>query len=792
MLNRILVLLLITASLITAQDFTDIRIYINPGHGGHDSDDRYIAATGFWESDGNLGKGLYLRDILTSFSATTKMSRTTNNTSDDLGLSVIVADANNFDADYFHAIHSNGYQGTSNYTLILFQGGDNSPTYAGAKTMGSYLADEIYKAHRTTTKYNRGDADFYGTGQPYLGVFKGLTMPGTLSEGSFHDYIPESWRLRNDAYLQHEAWAITKAFIKYFELDNLPYGEIAGILRDPFDLVNYFALTSDKKKPLNLVKATLMQENKLYLGDDLNNGFFMFDKVPPGTYDIILEAEDYLADTIYSVTVSASNTTFVDKNLLAAPNYSPPVITSFTPSETENVRLNSDFVFEFNVKMDPISVEQSFSIIPNIPGSFSWELNNKRMTFKPSEFLKGGTTYQILISGFAKSAYNVLIEEAFSNTFSTRSSLTLIKTYPDQNTHNISSTVKIKLKFDAPINEFLLGGNVFFQDEAGENVELNSLDEIDYGNGWIIFEPLDPLKNNSNYQIKLLNGIQDIDGSNLSSDTTIFFRTGPNIISEGTILSDFEEIGNWWQPDQSGSTAGIDPDKTIFAIADAKAIDGSHSGKLNYLFNIDSLGICRIYNQSEPQLNSTSKNFGIWIFGDFSYNILEYWFRDNLGTNTPIFVDTLNWTGWKFKEIDLSSYSNLAFHSIVVSQNKFGEKSGQLYFDAIQTDVIVTGINSENDNMPKEFVLEQNYPNPFNPTTTISYTVPSSVKSEKANVKLIVYDVLGREVKTLVNRTQSSGNYEVTFDASDLPSGIYYYQLNVGEFIETKNMVLLK
>ncbi|MCB9207452.1 MAG: N-acetylmuramoyl-L-alanine amidase [Ignavibacteriales bacterium] len=195
--------------------FYRIRIYINPGHGGHDSNDRYIAATGFWESEGNLGKGLHLRDILDSMNAITKMSRTTNNTNDDLGLSVIAADANNFDADYMHSIHSNAYNGQSNYTLILFQGKDNAPTYPEAKVMGGYLADEIFKAHRTSTKYNRGDADFYGTGQPYLGVFKGLTMPGTLSEGSFHDYIPESFRLKNDAYLDHEAWAITKAFIKY-------------------------------------------------------------------------------------------------------------------------------------------------------------------------------------------------------------------------------------------------------------------------------------------------------------------------------------------------------------------------------------------------------------------------------------------------------------------------------------------------------------------------------------------------------------------------------------------------
>ncbi len=261
MLNKIIIVLLLAVINIFSQNLLGTKIYINPGHGGYDSNDRYIAATGFWESDGNLGKGLALRDILNKYGASIKMSRTTNTSADDLGLSVIAADANNFDADYFHSIHSNGYQGTSNYTLILFQGGDNSPTYPDSKIMGALLGTEIMKAHRTTAKYNRGDFDFYGTGQAYLGVFKGLIMPGTLSEGSFHDYIPESWRLRNEYYLKHEAWAIAKAFLQYFSQPQFSFGEIAGIVRDPFlisKLLIIFAATDDRNKPVNNIKVTLL------------------------------------------------------------------------------------------------------------------------------------------------------------------------------------------------------------------------------------------------------------------------------------------------------------------------------------------------------------------------------------------------------------------------------------------------------------------------------------------------------------------------------------------------------
>ena len=88
--------------------------------------------------------------------------------------------------------------------------------------------------------------------------------------------------------------------------------------------------------------------------------------------------------------------------------------------------------------------------------------------------------------------------------------------------------------------------------------------------------------------------------------------------------------------------------------------------------------------------------------------------------------------------------------------------------------------------------LLQNYPNPFNPVTTIKYTIPFDAKREKINVNLIVYDILGRKIATIVNHEQKSGNYQVTFDASQLSSGVYYYQLKTNNFIKTKKMTLVK
>jgi len=95
--------------------------------------------------------------------------------------------------------------------------------------------------------------------------------------------------------------------------------------------------------------------------------------------------------------------------------------------------------------------------------------------------------------------------------------------------------------------------------------------------------------------------------------------------------------------------------------------------------------------------------------------------------------------------------------------------------------------NIENKSVPDKFLLGQNYPNPFNPSTVISFAIPT-----QAFVTVKVYDILGREVKTLMNETKPVGYYEINFNASDLPSGTYIYEIRAGNFVETKKMILLK
>ncbi len=99
----------------------------------------------------------------------------------------------------------------------------------------------------------------------------------------------------------------------------------------------------------------------------------------------------------------------------------------------------------------------------------------------------------------------------------------------------------------------------------------------------------------------------------------------------------------------------------------------------------------------------------------------------------------------------------------------------------------ITDLEDENIISPAEFNLEQNYPNPFNNSTVIRYAIP-----KEGLVTLKIYDIIGEEVATLVNETRQAGNYQVAFNSEDLTSGVYFYRLQAGDFVQTRKMILLK
>ncbi len=152
-----------------------------------------------------------------------------------------------------------------------------------------------------------------------------------------------------------------------------------------------------------------------------------------------------------------------------------------------------------------------------------------------------------------------------------------------------------------------------------------------------------------------------------------------------------------------------------------------------------------------------------------------------------IMFTTNGGTNWVIEE-----GSNYWFDCIAVYQRIkawCGSSSGRVWYTYLQPPV---GINGNTGRIPDSYILHQNYPNPFNPATKIKFSIPPSKGTRGMMTRLIVYDMLGREIKTLIDKELKAGEYEINFDASNYSSGIYFYTLSSGDFYETKKMILIK
>jgi hypothetical protein len=162
------------------------------------------------------------------------------------------------------------------------------------------------------------------------------------------------------------------------------------------------------------------------------------------------------------------------------------------------------------------------------------------------------------------------------------------------------------------------------------------------------------------------------------------------------------------------------------------------------------------------------------------YQVFRSAYPNTTGVNAPTTAGTHTFY-YTYKK--LSNWADTSIYTVAFVQNDVNKEvinSGRGHY-------IPTNIGGNNPGIPLEYKLHQNYPNPFNPVTKISYDIPKS-----GIVSLMVYDVLGNEIKSLVNGFISAGKYDYEFNASKLSSGIYYYMLISGDFNSTKKMILLK
>jgi len=370
---------------------------------------------------------------------------------------------------------------------------------------------------------------------------------------------------------------------------------------------------------------------------------------------------------------------------------------------------------------------------------------------------------------------------------------------------DVAETYSIAKGSDGRIGILYIINGILFPNENGSVFFMESTD-----NGSTFGTPTKIFNANISSSGDSLGALRGIQLAYLGNVPKAVFETCKQS-SIGYFANDGKNNIRFW----SSSLPGSDPNRSII-IADTSRV-GYHP-LINTGTNHDVYTcICR------PTIGVSSDGTGVFIAFIVPSNyvggsvdtvsFMDVWltYSANNGSNwvAPIKINSVTpIRDWNYPSI--SSVNDNTFNYYYVNMTMLsdsipgsylyhpdnGESNAKCMF--VRVGIPRTSrVNNISSNIPGEYKLYQNYPNPFNPTTKIKFDIPANVKRETSNVKLIMYDILGKEVATLVNEKLNTGSYEIPFNTSQfpdyqLPSGIYFYKLETENFTDVKKLVLIK
>ena len=668
---------------------SDFRIYINPGHGGYTGDDRNMAiypfaqgdTLGFWESSSNLHKGLKLDTMLRTLGFQTKLSRVLNRQEDDRALSAIVAEANAWESDFMLSIHSNAGN-PSNYILQLYAGIDlddqqqsyptPTPCSAESREITTLLGNILYE--NEVTCWSRepvisGDKTFarkiMGWSNGY-GVLRGLTVPGTISEGCMHDYIPETYRLMNMDYKWRESFYFARTFMEYFCHSQLPYGAIGGQLRDSYQKqispdIHPRRGSRDVLRPLNRATVELYQDGKLlqtYTTDTLYNGCYFFWNLQPGKYVVRGHLDGYYD---YTDTLDVVNNKIAYSNmLLSMQRQTPPEVVAYTPNVaiTDSVQVSTQITMSFNWDMHEDSTAAAFSISPEVDGTITFEDGGRLLRFTPTTRFEPGVEYTVTLSTEAchpDVMFPNHLQQPFTFKFRTlyRGHVNVVQSYPRSGDTDIPLQPSFMTFFDANIVGSSVSKNVAVLDAEDNAVKINSrsfaYNKASEQYGSVTFELTKALTPETDYRLVWYPEVKDMEGILLMDTVVIPFRTSKAVATDMPVVNPLDTVFFEGDLDASDATA------SAYAFANKnKKVNGQASNQLYYTFTEPSAEA--VYAALDPSLvvgNSNSR-LGLYVFSDYSF--CELYARWAVAGDVQYTkICTLDYAGWKFCEADMST-----------------------------------------------------------------------------------------------------------------------------------------
>ena len=709
---------------------SSVKIYINPGHGGYESDDRlmylypifvnqvvqepYTREQSFWESVSNLDKGMRLDTMLRDLGFKTKMSRITNTGDDDKDLYDIVVEANTYGANFMLSIHSNAGN-PSNYILQLYSGrteGDNS-SYSDmpvnevtSRKIATLMGDNQYMNEVscwTRVPMIAGDKTFakniMGWSNGY-GVLRWLRVPGTLSEGMMHDYLPETYRLMNIDYKRQESFYFAKTFYTWFCEKELPYGAIGGRIHDVYQKQLFPDYkpnknTRDVYRPILKGLVELWQDgNKLasYTTDTLYNGCYFFWNLQPGTYVVKATPDGYYAQ---------EQTLVVENNKISYANFglqmkreTPPEVLDYSPKVeiTDSVLVSTQLTISFNWDMDEEETAKALTITPAVEGTITFEDDAHTLRFKPASRFEPGTEYTVTLSTDAchpDATFANHLQEPFIFKFRTqnRGSVRVIQTYPANGSEGNPVDAAFIAIFDGKLAN---SSNKYFKvydadgkdiSPASRNVKLNGAAPAPYGSAKFELKA-GTLKANSEYKMVIGAEVADVNGVIVNDPVTITFKTGDEVTSALPIFNNLDTL--YFEGDKETSV-GVTSVSTLRNTA--SKFEGLASNKLTYTFSETNGEAVYVIDDVTAIKGNSLSTLGMHVFGDYTFNTLyAKWAVDGDIQYTKIC--DLDYAGWLYQEANTVAlpagvdYQFMGFK--IVRGSSFLSEKGEVSIDAIR------------------------------------------------------------------------------------------------------------
>lgn len=718
---------------IQSQDLSGVKICLDPGHGfvPGQASQCSDAETKRFESYINHIVVPYLKQYLLSYNATIITTRADyDSISPCITLTQRKAIANNNNVHFFHSVHHNAFNGTSNYSLSLFKQNNNqvcpngNPAWPGqADAMANIQAGRLNSALQTTSGIHRGDMCFLGFN---LGVLSTLNMPGTLSEASFFDFPAEKLRLQNLDYLRTEAEALFHSFLQYYNKPIPEHGSLVGIVTD---------MTSNQ--PAKNVKVRIHSINKEYIVDNIGNGFYRLDSLQAGTYqvsvigpmDTTTTSVNILASRINVRNLAITRTEVVGNVKLRTVIGQAGALqaTWEKPSGT----VDSYYVW---LSQDPNQFPDTITryVAGNATGTVFIGLEQNKSYYirvKAKNNISESPNYSKVYGTYtAGPIVKVLIVDGF-NRFGNNGSLNS----PDHNlaTFYSEGLKQINLKFETVSNSAVNNINQFYPykyviwfvgDESTEDESFSTAEQ-------------EIIKN--------------------------YLKGGGKLFITGSEIA--------WDLDQNGTAT----DKSFFNnylkaqyIADNPTPNvASVIGVQNSFFDNMNFSFGQVYPDDSPDVINPING---------SVPILKY-------NETQIAAHSFEGTFPEGTQEGKLVYIGFGVESIsdLNIRNEIIQKISEFFIGT-------TNVENEFNIIPDNFSLNV-YPNPFNPSTNILINI-----SESSVYNISVFNILGEKIFEIENGELQPGSYKYNLNFDEYSSGIYIVNVISDKFNTSKKIMFMK